>query len=233
MDEGKETNVKNITDEQLIQDYKNELLHEDDKEQKALVTVTTAAINKGKTLNKLKPLVERNGFSWSEFLEKELSFINKKQDQRYRRLAINIDVIKYPNLALLPMDTLSEIIKKTNAIKSLETVFDDGCVDLKTALTSPELIHAFKKDVQEMLSKDSDSGDAKSEQAKLVELINKSKKTLINKLDSYKSENKKLDLKNNKPAEALKLLIDELNKVYIKITEEKTEDKIESLSIAA
>jgi len=94
MDDEKDLKVKNMTDEELIQEFKSQLLNEDYKEQKALVTTTTAAINKGKVLNKLKHVVERNGFSWSEFIKKELLFISPKEDQRCRRLALNGSVVK-------------------------------------------------------------------------------------------------------------------------------------------
>jgi len=231
MNDEKDTKVKNMTDEELIQDYINRLSSEDDKVQKALVTTTTATINKGKLLNELKPVVERNGLVWQEILEKELPFISPKDDQRCRRLALNIDLTKYPNLAYLPVDTLNKIIQKITGIKSLETIFDDGCVDLRIELTSPELIHAFKKDVQTMLSKD--SGNAKSEQIQLIELINKSRNSLIKKLKSYTNKNKKSDLKNNKPSEALKNLIDDLNTFYTKITGDQIEDKTEFLAEAA
>jgi uncharacterized FAD-dependent dehydrogenase len=82
-----------------------------------------------------------------------------------------------------------------------------------------------------MLSKD--SGNAKSEQIQLIELINKSRNSLIKKLKSYTNKNKKSDLKNNKPSEALKNLIDDLNTFYTKITGDQIEDKTEFLAEAA
>ena len=222
------TNDPEVLEKRSIEDFTQLITNEYFNEQSALGTATTSAVNIGIWLIRLNTLVTAE---WGKHREENLSFIDERQDQRYRQLAKNIDLAKYPNLAHISMNGNIRIIRvaKTKKVTVAE-VFKQYGVTLEGDLTTQDALLAFKSNVKVMLSKIKEKEGKKVVKpktvAKVTKFIEKTKDKLIDEIETFVSENKDPDLLKTEPVQKLKILLDELGNILNKLEGNNTKDTL-------
>ena len=233
-----ETNDPEALEKRSIEDFTQCIRNEYFNEQSALGTATTSAVNIGQWLISLNALVTLDNAEWGKYREANLPFIDERQDQRYRSLAKNVDLKRYPNLAYVSMNGLTCIVRAAKSLANgdktkkvtVAEVFNHYDVNLEENLTMPDALLAFKSDVQAMLSKIKESKDKKAAEsnpaAKLRKFIEKTKNKLIDEINTFIDENEDSDLLNTEPVQELKLLINEIDNIFKGLEDNNTKDTL-------
>jgi len=147
---GEETKIKNE-----IKTIKEKIEPFYLKHEESLATSTQYAWKLGKNLNQLKELNKKLGGKWEKFQKENFPYINKRNAQRYMKLARNIDMSKLRVLALIPIADLGEFISLCEEQgEPIEKKLDElsNYKEVKTVPNNVKEISQFKKLFKKMVA---------------------------------------------------------------------------------